>query len=407
MGIQRFIIFIGILGIILLLIDVYFLSKWQSFSKKHYWAKWTYKLPWAYGLIMFIFFLFTYLMRLQNANPPVYEKVMLTLSAIWYLPKLIIVPIMILIDLSKLLIKLIKSGSSRKPKDGSDVNPERRKLIAVTGWAMTGIPFGIVINGIAKTNDHRIYEAEIPLKNLPDSANGFKIIQLSDIHAGSYINRSPVDEAVGIVNSLNPDIVVITGDFVNFHPDEFVNIGDALSKLKANYGIYGCLGNHDHYMFDSDHEVLKQKLNEMGIKLLINENTNISINGMKSLQLLGVDNVNFKHDYSDFPKAMEGVSVELPSILLCHDPTNWDRFVKGKLPIDLMLSGHTHGGQIGIDFLGEYLSPARIIYKQWAGLYETNNQYLYINRGLGVVGPPVRVSMPPEITIIRLAKVNA
>jgi hypothetical protein len=269
---------------------------------------------------------------------------------------------------------------------------------------MAAIPFGLVGKGLASsTYNFEIYRIDIPLQKFSYSLDGLTIAQISDIHAGSFITPQPILDAINIINSLKPDIIVITGDFVNFHPDEMNDSYKFFKSLKSDIGVFGCLGNHDHYMTESDHIKLKQILKESQIEMLINENRILKINDVQ-LQIAGCDNSSYGRNYADWTKTIKSLNSDVPTILLCHDPSNWDKSILGKLPVDLTLSGHTHGGQIGINFFGEIIAPARIVLKRWAGLYKEGNQQLYINRGIGTVGPPIRVSIPPEITLITLRK---
>lgn len=404
MNTVSFVYFFATILTILLFIDIYFLISWQKFVKARKWHRLTYIFPWILGFVFFIFYATTLYFRLENRLPTDFEKTFFSIAAIWYLPKILIVPIILIKDLIVVIKRYVgKFSDNQGLINENNISTKRREFIKNTGWALAGVPFILVTRGVFHTTyDFRVHRVNIQLDKLGAEFDGFKIIQLSDIHAGSFLSDEPFGKAREIIEGLEPDIIVITGDFVNFHPRELKIIYPELSQLKAKYGVFGCLGNHDHYMTDDEHKNLISFLNKSGINLLINENTKITI-GSSILQLIGVDNVNFRSNYADFPKAMTGIQQEYPSILLCHDPTNWDRFVRNKLNIDLMLSGHTHGGQVGIELFGQYLSPVRIVYKQWAGLYQDGEQYLYINRGLGVVGPPVRVDMPPEITFIELS----
>ncbi len=398
-----FVYFFASILTLLLFIDVYFLISWQRFARLRNWHRVSYLLPWFLGIIFFIFYAITLYFRLENKIPSDIEKIFLAVASIWYLPKILIVPVILIKDLVFGLKKFFSKFSGQKnTREDNITSNKRREFIKSTGWVLAGLPFILVTRGVFHTTyDFRIHRVNLFLDKLGDEFNGFKIIQLSDIHAGSFISNEPFAKAIEIIQSFKPDIIVITGDFVNFHPRELKIIYSELSKLQANHGVFGCLGNHDHYMSEDEHKILISLLRESGINLLINENSKIKI-GNSYIQIIGIDNINFRTHFGDFSKAMIGVEKEYPSILLCHDPTNWDRYVRNRLDVDLMLSGHTHGGQVGIELFGQYLSPVRIVYKQWAGLYRDGNQYLYVNRGLGVVGPPVRVDMPPEITLIEL-----
>src|SRR6185369_16746162 len=166
-----------------------------------------------------------------------------------------------------------------------------------------------------------------------------------------------------------------------------------LKKLHAPLGVYGSMGNHDHYMTPEDHEILKKGVRDAGINLMINSNTVIRVDGSE-LNLAAIDNSGLGQNFGKINEAMNGLNPSNPTILMAHDPTFWDKQIRGKIPsVDVMLSGHTHGGQVGIHILGEDYSFARMVYKQWAGMYTDKDQILYVNRGMGMVGPPLRLAI--------------
>ena len=242
---------------------------------------------------------------------------------------------------------------------------------------------------------------EIPIKDLPKSQDGLKIVQLSDLHAGSFYSKKPIEEAFRIVRQEKPDMIMITGDMVNNNPEEMKMVYSDLKKTTAPLGVYGCLGNHDHWMSPKEHELLLKIFKELNIDLLINDNRTLTING-DPFQLAGTDNTGTRQNFADMGKTLKGLTSELPVVLMMHDPINWERKILKKLKIDLMLAGHTHGGQIVLDVLGEKITPTRAFYKHWSGLYSEGDQHLYVNRGFGTTGPPIRVGVPPEITVITL-----
>lgn len=210
-----------------------------------------------------------------------------------------------------------------------------------------------------------------------------------------------MQEARRIIDGLNADLIVITGDFVNSKPGEMSIIARELAKLKAPEGVLASLGNHDHYNTPEQHRTLVKGIRELGIDLMVNEHRRVG-NGDASIIIAGTDNTGFRQDFADLDLALQGVEPGEPTVLLAHDPTFWDKEVVRQRPVDLMLSGHTHGGQFGIQALGFEWSPAQYVYEQWAGLYRKGDQALYVNRGLGTVGPPIRIGVPPEITVFTL-----
>jgi len=360
---------------------------------------------WILGILCFAMSIVTNIMRLENYNPRGFEKILFILPAIWYLPKTVIVPVLIIKDIFYLIKKLLTQKKQLSVNNDLD-NTGRRKFVQAAGWTAAAAPFLLVTDGLIRTtNNFKIHTVDVPLYKLPKAMDGLKIVQISDIHAGSFASSTPMTTVLLLVESIDPDLIVITGDFVNFHPNELPFIVPQLSNLKAKYGVYACLGNHDHYMRQNEHEILLEIIKEAGIKLLINENETITIKNEK-LQIAGCDNSSYRMSFGNIPKTLYGLKNYLPTILLCHDPTNWDKEIRKKTFADLTLSGHTHGGQVGIELFGETLTPARLSYKQFAGLYRDRDQYIYVNRGIGTVAVPVRIGINPEITLLTLRAID-
>lgn len=295
-----------------------------------------------------------------------------------------------------------KDSKKKKITNIDSIDNSKRKLIETTGWSLATIPFLIVSKGLlSTTHNFTVHKSEINLDNLDNSLDGFKIVQLSDLHLGSFYDETSIQEVRKIVNSLNPDLIVITGDFVNNDPNE-LRIGyKELLKFKSTFGVYSCLGNHDHYMKENQHKQLLKGLKDANMNVMQNQSKLFNIDGGQ-FNLVGIDNIGMRQNFGDLDKAFKGVSNETPNILLCHDPTNWDKNIRNKFPADLTLSGHTHGGQVAWDFNGIELKPAKFVYRQTEGLYRNAEQQLYINRGVGTVGPPLRIGVDPEVTEIIL-----
>jgi predicted MPP superfamily phosphohydrolase len=199
-----------------------------------------------------------------------------------------------------------------------------------------------------------------------------------------------------------PDAITITGDFINAKPSELTVIERDLARLRAPEGVFASLGNHDHYNTDAEHSALIKAIRERGIDLLVNERRVLQA-GSDRLIIAGTDNTGFKQRFARLEQALGDATTEDAVVLLAHDPTFWEREVVGS-PVGLMLSGHTHGGQVGVQLMGFEWSPAQYVYRQWAGLYAIGDQHLYVNRGIGTVGPPMRIGIPPEITILTLRR---
>lgn len=289
-------------------------------------------------------------------------------------------------------------------------------VIPLVGLFSGFLPFFVILNGIFKAAyRYKIYHQTLTFKTLPNSFNGLKIVQLSDIHLGGFNYRYHVlDKAVRLVNHLNPDYIFITGDLVNNFSWELKGWEDTFNTLKAKKGKYAVLGNHDYGDYnqwntstekEENFEAIKKFYENISFKLLLNEAEIITKN-KDSISIIGVENWGnppFKQ-YGNLEKALENVK-EIPfKIVLSHDPDHWSEEIIGKTDIALTLSGHTHGMQAAFQYHNFQWSPIKYKHKHWAGLYKKEEQYLYVNRGLGWLGFPGRIGMRPEITCIELKK---
>lgn len=294
----------------------------------------------------------------------------------------------------------------------------RWNFISKLGWIVAAIPFFGILYGVVRGRfNFHIIEEDLTFSNLPESASGLKIVQISDIHIGSFFNNyDSLLPAIEIINDLEPDLILFTGDIVNNYADELNGWIQHLGQLKAKMGKYSILGNHDYgdYVRWPSEEAKKENLErlksyhaDIGFKLMLNENHKITLPDGQSFELIGVENWGAGRfsKYGDLGKAMENTDASKFQLLLSHDPSHWDAEVIKQTDIDLTLSGHTHGMQFGIEIPGFVKwSPAKYRYPRWAGLYQEKGQKLYVNRGLGYIGFPGRVGMPPEITLFRLNK---
>jgi predicted MPP superfamily phosphohydrolase len=238
-------------------------------------------------------------------------------------------------------------------------------------------------------------------------------VQISDMHLGSYGgDPALVRNGVDLINAEQPDLIVFTGDLVNDYADEAEPFIAELGRLQARIGKYSILGNHDYSDYPkwpdpaskaANLKRLKEIHSEMGFRLLLDEHESLERNGAR-IGLLGVQNWGHRfQQYGDLAKTLRGTEGLPFRILLSHDPTHWEHQVLGT-GVDLTLSGHTHGAQLGVKVGNTTYSPAQWIYKHWAGLYADNEQQLYVNRGFGFIGFPGRVGMPPEITVLELQR---
>ena len=267
----------------------------------------------------------------------------------------------------------------------------------------------IAYGSLIGRNLFEVKKVDITFENLPAGFDGYRIVQISDIHASSFIEREDqLGKAVGMINSLEPDLIVFTGDLITLSPDELNTLTGPLSELKAKDGVMSVLGNHDYSMYSNasaqqkeEHlKALIAKEKEIGWDLLMNENRIIR-RGCDSIAVIGVENTSPSRHFpskGNLAKASEGTDSTF-RILLSHDPMHWDAEVVGK-DYPLTLSGHTHAMQFSI--FG--WSPSSIIYQQNRGLYTKGKQNLYVNIGLGETLFPARIGARPEITLITLNK---
>ncbi|MBI1288855.1 MAG: metallophosphoesterase [Flavobacteriales bacterium] len=304
-----------------------------------------------------------------------------------------------------------------KHKEGETLS--RRTFMNKVALGFGGLMLGSVLWGTTKGKfGWRILENKLTFDNLPKAFDGLKIVQISDLHLGSFENNyEPLEEAVQMVNELNPDYIFFTGDLVNEHPEEAENWISVFTKLKAKTGKYAILGNHDYgwgrggklteEVKTQNSLGVKKMIERMDFKMLMNEHDILEKDGEK-IGLVGVENWGYTPEgwfptRGDYKKSVENMEDVPFRILLSHDPTHWDHHILAKENVDLTLSGHTHGGQFGISIPGLVeLSAGKFFYERYAGLYTKGRQHLYVNRGMGYLIFPGRVGMPPEITLHEL-----
>ena len=326
--------------------------------------------------------------------------------------------------------KLIFSGTEGETME-QGVKISRSAFLSWTGMIVGGGLFSSLLYGFNNKYRYQVHRFQFPFDNLPAAFKGLKIVQISDIHSGSFTDKRAVQKGVEKVLKENPDLILFTGDLINNLAEEMNDYMDVFNQLKAPMGVYSILGNHDygdyvswpdrneeHHRREKEvgHHLLTplQQANldrlknihaELGWKLLLDEHVPLERGGDK-IALIGVQNWSSKArfpKYGDLNKAYLGCEGYPFKILMSHDPSHWDAQVKPNFPdIDLMLAGHTHGMQFGVEIPGFRWSPVQYVYKEWAGLYQEGRQKLYVNRGYGFIGYPGRVGILPEITVIEL-----
>ena len=289
-------------------------------------------------------------------------------------------------------------------------------VLFVVGVFSGFLPFFAILYGIFRSlYRFKIHHVKIKSKKLPEYYDGLRIVHISDLHLGSFNYRYHIlDRAINMINHLEPDFIFFTGDLVNNCSWELDNWDSVLKKLSAKKGKYAVLGNHDYGDYKKwesedlkirNFEEIKHFYKKIDFMLLLNNADIIDEDGAK-IGIVGVENWGnppFKQ-YGDLNKSLKNVTNIPFKILLSHDPSHWSKEVIEKTDITLTLSGHTHGMQAGINLKNKKWSPIKYKYKHWAGLYENNDQYLYVNRGLGWLGFPGRLGMRPEITLIEFEK---
>ncbi|MCL2289776.1 MAG: metallophosphoesterase [Bacteroidetes bacterium] len=327
---------------------------------------------------------------------------------IQYLIKFLIFTFVLIYDVVTAGIKIFRENAT--------FEKGKRRLLRIS-LGVYVVSFILMIYGtIWGAENFKIREITIDgygIKSMNDRE--LTIVLLSDLHLATWRNSKSVERAVQIVNDQQPDFIFLTGDLVQFVSEEFAEYMSILSQLKATQGIYSVLGNHDYgryarFKTDSARKedvfklVLYQTL--LGWKVLNNESVKLYEDSIPlGLTIAGVEFYSPKRMFvneGDLTKTFQNVDTNDYVILLSHDPQAWDDVIRRNLPANLTLSGHTHGMQLGIYTNKIRFSPAAILYKHWGGLYEKQGKLLYVNVGLGSVGFPARVGVPPEITVIRL-----
>lgn len=283
--------------------------------------------------------------------------------------------------------------------------------ILVAAAPMAPLGWGV----ISGAYDYRIRREKLYLPNLPKEFHGMKIGQLSDVHSGSFYNKTAVQGGVDLLLAEKPDVVFFTGDLVNYLAGEMRDYQDIFTKVHAPLGVFSTLGNHDYgdYHFGPEPSAAKAKNLQdvkdvhkvMGWDLLLNENRKLKV-GNDEIGIIGVENWGTgrfpKHGRLD--QALQGTDDMPVKLLLSHDPSHWRAEVLARPDVDVMFAGHTHGMQFGVRMGNIKWSPAQYIYKEWAGLYRQGQQQLYVNTGFGFLGYPGRVGILPEITVFELIK---
>jgi len=310
--------------------------------------------------------------------------------------------------LYKLFFNKVKADTNTSTKNKISRSDFLTKMgIAVATVPALSLPFGMIYGPY----NYTLHKKKIKFPNLPKSFHGLRIAQISDIHVGSFYNKKAVTKGIDLLLAQKPDVIFFTGDIVNDQAKEMDDYYDVFSKLKAPMGVFSILGNHDYGDYHSWESEAKKVENfenvkaihaKLGWRLLLDEHLYLEKEDER-IAVIGIENWGKGfHQEGDMAKAHAGCEAPF-KILLSHDPSHWDEQIrKDYQDVDLTLSGHTHGAQMGIETHGFKWSPIQLRYKNWAGLYKEDNQYLYVNRGFGFLAYPGRLGIWPEVTILEL-----
>jgi predicted MPP superfamily phosphohydrolase len=400
--------------VIALLLDFYVFQAVKALSQglTPRWRTIVYGLYWTISVLSLLTFLL--LPYLQYRAPRVHAYLFSIVIGL-YLSKLIASVFLLIDDLRRVIQWAISKAASRPANKMPGEGISRSAFLSWMGLGLGGTLFSSLIYGFSNKYNYKVHRMRLTYDNLPAGFKGLKIVQLSDIHAGSLANPDAVNKGIDRVLAEKPDIILFTGDLVNNIAAEMKDYKALFARIQAPMGVYSTLGNHDYgdyYWWETveikkaNLDKLKQIQADMGWRLLMNEHVALERGGDK-IALIGIENWSSKARFPKYGKmsqAYAGTEKYPFKILMSHDPSHWDAEVRPLYPdVDLALAGHTHGMQWGIELPGFKWSPVRFVYKQWAGLYEEGKQKLYVNRGFGFIGYPGRFGILPEIKVIELA----
>ncbi len=325
----------------------------------------------------------------------------------WAASSLVAFLVVIVFAIPRGMVAGVRWLRARRHATGLEIrSPARRDLLERTAAVAAGAPFVAGAYGLLYGRlNLQVTPQTIHLPRLPRAFEGFRICQLSDIHIGPFMPAGEIRKYVAIANAQKAEMVVLTGDFVTFDPNTQQAVVDALRGLRAPFGVYGSLGNHDAWagVEDSITELFRQT----GVRILRAANLPIAVNG-ESFNLIGVD-FQSPRRFGPSPAVRNllgniesMVDQDRVNILLSHNPDTFDR--AAELGIDLSLAGHTHGGQAALEFISPEIAPSRLVTPYVAGWFHKPGGQLYVNRGIGTIFIPIRIGAPPEITVYSLSR---
>jgi uncharacterized protein len=370
---------------------------------------------WTLSIAIIIFFILLPLLNTDRWPKNLRNYIFVTIIGFFF-AKVLASVFFLVDDLRRLIQWAVAKIFFRNTEGESEVSEgiSRSAFLSWLGIGVGGTLITSLIYGFSNKYNYQIKHIPLAFSNLPPAFKGLKIVQISDVHSGSFDNKKAVERGVQMVLNLKPDLILFTGDLINDRATEMFGYEEVFAKLKAPMGIFSILGNHDYGDYvkwptaearDQNIEDLKKLQAGMGWRLLMNEHVVLEKDGQE-IALIGIENWSAKARFPKHGKMWEaypGAEKYPFKILMSHDPSHWDAEVRPKYgDIDLTLAGHTHGMQFGIEIPGFRWSPVKYVYDEWAGLYESGKQKLYVNRGFGFIGYPGRVGILPEITWIEL-----
>ena len=355
---------------------------------------------WSIDLLLVIGLISLTFLRKLHHKMQRFIQVLITAILLVCIPKLFSFPILLAEDITR-----IARGF-----------PERNLYVSEIAVVLAVIVFVIIVFGLTRGRHfYKVRKETIYFPDLPEAFDGFTITQLSDIHSGSLSDIKGVQKGIDLANAQNSDLLVFTGDLVNNIATEMEPWVEGFSKLSAPYGKYSVLGNHDYGDYIRWESIVAKEANmlrlkeihaEIGFELLLNDAVMIHKHG-QHIALIGVENWGKRgfHQYGDLKKATTNIPLDSFKVLMSHDPSHWDEVTLDRNQhIHLTLAGHTHGMQFGIELFSFKWSPIQYMYKQWAGLYNSEGRYLYVNRGFGYHGLKGRIGVWPEVTVLTLKR---
>jgi len=370
---------------------------------------------WTVSIAIIIFFILLPLLNTDRWPKNLRNYIFVTIIGFFFAK--VLASVFFLVDDLRRLIQWAVAKIFFRNTEGESEMSEGISRSAFLSWLGIGIGGTLIsslIYGFSNKYNYQIRHIPLTYSNLPQAFKGLRIVQISDIHSGSFDNKKAVERGVQRILDLKPDLILFTGDMINDRATEMFGYEEVFAKLQAPLGVFSTLGNHDYgdYVKWPTEEARNQNIEDlkkiqagMGWRLLMNEHVVLEKDGQE-IALIGIENWSAKARFPKHGKMWEaypGAEKYPFKILMSHDPSHWDAEIRPKYgDIDLTLAGHTHGMQFGIEIPGFRWSPVKYVYDEWAGLYESDKQKLYVNRGFGFIGYPGRVGILPEITLIEL-----